>query len=200
MTLWFYDLRTNKHFTLKTRTLKLDDLQDFIACYHPENRHERKESERLKYYRYEDLIARDKASLDIFWLKDKSLDELAVVQAAGRQPHADVVMHEHLHAVGSAVGEQIHVVRPHGAEHSHDPCERSLAARTQVQRLDCHPHGIDADHRSSPRVMSVATGADTGLGNDNRTNLGPGGALLASSSRAGVQCSPVRSRCRSRPP
>lgn len=73
---WFYDLRTNRHFTLKTRTLKLDDLQDFIACYHPENRHERKETERFKYYRYKDLIARDKASLDIFWLKDESLDNL----------------------------------------------------------------------------------------------------------------------------
>lgn len=73
---WFYDLRTNKHFTLKTRTLKLDDLQDFIASYHPENRHERKETERFKRYRYEDLMARDKASLDIFWLKDESLDNL----------------------------------------------------------------------------------------------------------------------------
>jgi type I restriction enzyme M protein len=73
---WFYDLRTNKHFTLKTRTLKLDDLQDFIACYHPENRHERRESDRFKYYRYEELIARDKASLDVFWLKDENLDNL----------------------------------------------------------------------------------------------------------------------------
>lgn len=74
--MWFYDLRTNKHFTLKTRTLQLDDLEDFIACYHPENRHERKESARFKYYRYEELLARDKASLDIFWLNDESLDNL----------------------------------------------------------------------------------------------------------------------------
>ena len=73
---WFYDLRTNKHFTLKTRTLKFEDLQDFITCYNPENRHERKETERFKYYKYKDLIARDKASLDIFWLKDESLDNL----------------------------------------------------------------------------------------------------------------------------
>jgi type I restriction enzyme M protein len=73
---WFYDLRTNKHFTLKTRTLKFDDLQDFITCYHPENRRKRRESERFKYYPYADLIARDKASLDIFWLKDNSLDNL----------------------------------------------------------------------------------------------------------------------------
>ncbi|PKY10705.1 DNA methyltransferase [Acidithiobacillus marinus] len=74
---WFYDLRTNKHFTLKTRPLKLDDLRDFIACYHPENRHLRTATERFQFYSYEDLMARDKASLDIFWLKDDSLDNLA---------------------------------------------------------------------------------------------------------------------------
>ena len=73
---WIYDLRTNKHFTLKTRTLKRDDLQDFIDCYSPGNRHERKESERFKYFDYKTLVARDKASLDIFWLKDDSLDNL----------------------------------------------------------------------------------------------------------------------------
>jgi type I restriction enzyme M protein len=73
---WFYDLRTNKHFTLKTRTLKMNDLQDFLACYKPENRHQRQETERFKHFKYKDLIARDKASLDIFWLKDDSLDNL----------------------------------------------------------------------------------------------------------------------------
>jgi len=74
--IWFYDLRTNKHFTLKTRPLKLDDLQDFISCYNPENRHERVETERFKFFDYESLTARDKTSLDIFWLKDDSLDNL----------------------------------------------------------------------------------------------------------------------------
>ena len=73
---WFYDLRTNKHFTLKTRTLKTEDLQDFITCYQPENRHQRRETERFKCYTYAELMARDKASLDIFWLKDDSLDNL----------------------------------------------------------------------------------------------------------------------------
>ncbi|HRB81726.1 MAG TPA: class I SAM-dependent DNA methyltransferase [Nitrospira sp.] len=73
---WFYDLRTNKHFTLKTRPLKREDLQEFIASYHPENRHERRETERFKFFSYQDLMARDKASLDIFWLKDDSLDNL----------------------------------------------------------------------------------------------------------------------------
>jgi len=73
---WIYDLRTNRHFTLKTKTLKLDDLREFITCYHPENRHERQESERFKCFTYDELVARDKASLDIFWLKDDSLDNL----------------------------------------------------------------------------------------------------------------------------
>jgi type I restriction enzyme M protein len=74
--LWIYDLRTNKHFTLKTRQLSYDDLRDFIACYNPDNRHERQATERFKHYSYGELIARDKASLDIFWLKDESLDSL----------------------------------------------------------------------------------------------------------------------------
>ena len=73
---WIYDLRTNKHFTLKTKTLKLDDLREFIGSYHPENRHEREASERFRYFTYDELVARDKASLDIFWLKDDSLDNL----------------------------------------------------------------------------------------------------------------------------
>ena len=70
---WFYDLRANKHFTLKTRQLRLDDLKDFVSCYNPENRHARQETERFKFFAYDELIARDKASLDIFWLKDESL-------------------------------------------------------------------------------------------------------------------------------
>ena len=78
---WFYDLRTNKHFTLKTRPLKFDDLQEFIDCYKPENRHERAETERFKYFGYDELVARDKASLDIFWLKDDALEESANLPA-----------------------------------------------------------------------------------------------------------------------
>lgn len=73
--LWIYDLRTNKHFTLKTSPLKLEDLQDFIKCYNPDNRHYRVESERFKPFSYEELVKRDKASLDIFWLKDESLED-----------------------------------------------------------------------------------------------------------------------------
>ncbi|MBI4167709.1 MAG: SAM-dependent DNA methyltransferase [Candidatus Aenigmarchaeota archaeon] len=82
-TIWFYDLRTNKHFTLKEGTLKEDDLEEFIKCYNPENRHKRKETwsektpdGRWRCYSYEDICKRDKLNLDIFWLKDESLDDL----------------------------------------------------------------------------------------------------------------------------
>jgi type I restriction enzyme M protein len=75
--LWIYDLRTNKHFTLKENPLKRSDLDDFVACYNPKNRHERKESERFKSFTYEELLKRDKLNLDIFWLKDESLEDSA---------------------------------------------------------------------------------------------------------------------------
>jgi len=76
-TLWIYDLRTNKHFTLKTNPLRNEDLQDFTRCYNPQNRHDRKESERFKPFTYEQLSQRDKANLDIFWLRDESLEDTA---------------------------------------------------------------------------------------------------------------------------
>lgn len=73
--LWIYDFRTNQNFTLKTRALVRADLDDFVGCYNPPNRHERIETERFRAFTYDELIARDKASLDIFWLRDESLED-----------------------------------------------------------------------------------------------------------------------------
>lgn len=81
---WFYDYRTNIHHTLKRKPLRFDDLQDFISCYNPQNPGDRAETwnaetapeGRWRKYSYEELIARDKTSLDLFWLKDKSLTDL----------------------------------------------------------------------------------------------------------------------------
>jgi len=72
--LWVYDLRTNINFTLRTNPLKRAHLADFIACYHPENRHQRQEGERFHSFSYEELLKRDKLSLDLFWLRDESLE------------------------------------------------------------------------------------------------------------------------------
>jgi type I restriction enzyme M protein len=81
---WFYDYRTNVHHTLKKKPMRDEDLADFIACYRAENRHKRKPTwdadknpnGRWRAYGYDELIARDKTSLDIFWLRDKSLTDL----------------------------------------------------------------------------------------------------------------------------
>jgi type I restriction enzyme M protein len=81
--LWIYDFRTNIHFTLKTNPLKYEDLQDFIRCYNSQNRHDRRESERFHGLTYEELMQRDKVNLDIFWLKDESLEDSANLPPPG---------------------------------------------------------------------------------------------------------------------
>jgi type I restriction enzyme M protein len=115
------------HFTLKTDPLKREDLDEFVKCYNPKNRHDRKPTwsneldsgseagmtaegkkkkgeaphpnplpasgerghegnspargegvgndGRWRAYDYEELVGRDKANLDIFWIKDESLEE-----------------------------------------------------------------------------------------------------------------------------
>ena len=93
--LWIYDFRTNEHFTLKTNTLARADLDDFVRCYNAENRHARKPTwseknanGRWRAYGYDEIVARDKASLDIFWLKDESLE------ASDNLPDPDIIAHE----------------------------------------------------------------------------------------------------------
>ena len=78
--LWIYDLRTNQHFTLKTNPLRRADLDEFVQLYKVGKRHDRAETwsaenpeGRWRAYSYDQLVARDKTSLDIFWLKDDSL-------------------------------------------------------------------------------------------------------------------------------
>ncbi len=83
-TLWIYDLRTNTNFTLKQNPLARDDLDEFVACFKPENRFERKPTwsedspaGRWRAFAYDELMARDKVNLDIFWLRDESLEDTA---------------------------------------------------------------------------------------------------------------------------
>jgi len=83
--LWVYDLRTNKHFTLKTSPLKRSDLDDFVKCYKPGSPHEKRKQTwsekkpegRWRSYTYKELIKRDKINLDLFWIKDNSLEDSA---------------------------------------------------------------------------------------------------------------------------
>jgi type I restriction enzyme M protein len=82
--LWIYDLRTNMDFTLKTNPLARGNLDEFVACFHADNRFERtptwsdeNELGRWRAFTYEELLARDKVNLDIFWLRDESLEDSA---------------------------------------------------------------------------------------------------------------------------
>ncbi len=75
--LWVYDLRTNQHFTLKQNQLRRASLDEFVACYAPGRpRSDRVESERFHSFTYDELMARDKANLDITWLRDESLEDV----------------------------------------------------------------------------------------------------------------------------
>lgn len=59
-----------------TNPLTFDDLNNFIEYYNLKNLHDRTESERFKRCSYDELIKRDKVSLDIFWLRDESLEDV----------------------------------------------------------------------------------------------------------------------------
>jgi type I restriction enzyme M protein len=95
--IWIYDYRTNIKHTLKTTTLKYENLTDFVKCYNPENRFKRRETECFKKFTYKEIIARDKTSLDIFWLKDDSLTDL------DNLPDPDVLALEIIENVESAL-------------------------------------------------------------------------------------------------
>jgi type I restriction enzyme M protein len=101
---WIYDYRTNIHHTLKKGTMQLEDLRDFITLYNPSNRHRRTETfsetdpeGRWRKFGYQEIIARDKTNLDIFWLKDKSLADL------DNLPDPDVLALEILEDVEAAL-------------------------------------------------------------------------------------------------
>lgn len=80
--LWVYDLRTNRHFTLKANPLQRSDLDEFVECYKPGARQKRKPTwsveqpdGRWRAFEYGELVKRDKINLDLFWLRDTSLED-----------------------------------------------------------------------------------------------------------------------------
>ena len=80
--LWVYDLRTNLHFTLKQSPIQRSDFDEFVTCYKPGKLHDRTPTwseetpeGRWRSFEYDELLKRDKLSLDLFWIKDKSLTD-----------------------------------------------------------------------------------------------------------------------------
>lgn len=82
---WVYDLRANKHFTLKKNPMKFSDLADFIQCFNADDITARRETYseenpqgRWRRFDAGSIYNSDKASLDLKWMKDDSgvdLDE-----------------------------------------------------------------------------------------------------------------------------
>jgi type I restriction enzyme M protein len=108
--LWVYDFRTNQHFTQKQNPLRQEHLQEFVDCYKPGERTKRKESERFKKFSYDELIARDKTNLDIFWLKDDSIEDAADL------PAPEVLAAEIVEELEVAIGEMRAVIAALGKE------------------------------------------------------------------------------------
>jgi type I restriction enzyme M protein len=71
---WVYDLRSNQNFTLRQNPIGVDDLTDFVRCYCADDPTRRKETDRFQRFRYSEIIARDKASLDIQWQQNTRSD------------------------------------------------------------------------------------------------------------------------------
>ena len=108
--LWVYDFRTNQHFTQKQNPLRREHLQEFVDCYKPGERTKRKESERFKKFSYDELIARDKTNLDIFWLKDDSIEDAADL------PTPEVLAAEIVEELEVAIGEMRAVIAALGGD------------------------------------------------------------------------------------
>ena len=121
--LWIYDLRTNLHFTLKTNRLKLSDLDDFVECFRPGQRGKRHETERFHRFSYKELVARDKASLDIFWLREESLEETDNLPAPAIMPSVRGTSgSSNRHCTGQNTGQ------PAGVRQSPAMCARQPSA------------------------------------------------------------------------
>jgi type I restriction enzyme M protein len=97
--LWVYDFRTNQHFTQKTMSMKRSSLDEFVEVYKPDQRSSRVESERFKAFSYDELTARDKVNLDLIWLKDDSLEDVANL------PAPEVIAREIMENLASALSE-----------------------------------------------------------------------------------------------
>jgi type I restriction enzyme M protein len=79
---WGADLRTNLHFTLKQKPIERKDFDEFVECYKPGEARETKPTwgednpeGRWRSFDYDELLKRDKLSLDLFWIRDKSLTD-----------------------------------------------------------------------------------------------------------------------------
>ena len=68
--LWIYDLRSDRSFSIRQNPITSEDLAGFIRCYHADDRAKRKETAHFRRITYAEIIARDKANLDLQWQQE----------------------------------------------------------------------------------------------------------------------------------
>ena len=87
--IWFYDYRTGIKHTLATNPLQRHHLDDFVKCYNAENLAGRVETfdaetnpnGRWRKFSIDEILKRDKTSLDITWIKlDSDNEDLTLAQ------------------------------------------------------------------------------------------------------------------------
>jgi type I restriction enzyme M protein len=90
-----YDLRTNKHFTQKQNPIRRRDFEEFIELFKPGAIHNRVPAwsedtpdGRWRSFDYDELLKRDKVSLDLFWIRDESVEDSSTL------PDPDVLAQE----------------------------------------------------------------------------------------------------------
>lgn len=83
---WFYDLRTNMHFTKVQNPMKRSDLDEFVTLYNAPQRQETYNADtnpegRWRKFSAAELLQRDKVGMDITWIHQESdLDSDASVE------------------------------------------------------------------------------------------------------------------------
>lgn len=81
---WYYDYRTGIKHTLATRPMERHHLDDFVSCYCSGHLADRRETERFRRFSIDEIMKRDKTSLDISWIREKDDSaELSLTDVVG---------------------------------------------------------------------------------------------------------------------
>jgi type I restriction enzyme M protein len=65
--MWIYNLRSSRSYSLRQNPIQTEDLADFVECYSSDDRTKRRESDRFRRYSYDDIVRRNRTSLDVQW-------------------------------------------------------------------------------------------------------------------------------------
>lgn len=100
---WIYDLRSGQNFSLRKNPIGPAHLAEFIQCYCAGEKGKRKENNRFRRFKYSDIIAQEKANLDIQWQYEMGAAQCETPQSLMKQIIQD--LEEAVKAFAAAEGE-----------------------------------------------------------------------------------------------